>query len=203
MSDTISVSCAHVFISQWVARFGVSQDISSDRGPQFTSPLWISVSQLLGVQLHHTTPYHPQSNGLVERFHRHLKAALPPRLTGPSWVKELPWVLLGIRTTPKEELGCSSAKTVYSTPLTVPRDFLASLANTHDDTALCLRQLRDQVRSLIAIPTSCHGTVFSSVPQNLQQAKFVFIRRDAHRKPLLHSNTAEFENLPGGCWREE
>ena len=49
LSDTTSASCAHAFISQWVARFGVPRDISSDRGPQFTSQLWISVSQLLGV----------------------------------------------------------------------------------------------------------------------------------------------------------
>ena len=196
--DTTSASCMHAFISQWVARFGVQRDISSDRGPQFTSQIWISVSQLLGVQLHHTTAYHPQSNGLVERFHRHLKAALRARLTGPSWVKELPWVLLRIRMAPKAELGCSSAEMVYGAPLTVPGDFLPGMADTHDDTSLCLRQLRDQVRSLIAIPTSCHGTVPSSVPQNLQQAKFVFIRRDAHRKPLQRPYEGPFKVIQPG-----
>ena len=98
LSDTTSSSCVHAFISQWIAHFGVPRDISSNRGPQFTSQIWISVSQLLGAQLHHTTAYHPQSNALVERFHHHLKAALRARLTGPSWVKELPLVLLGIRT---------------------------------------------------------------------------------------------------------
>ena len=35
---------------------------------------------------------------IVERFHNHLKSALMARLTGPDWVAELPWVLLGIRT---------------------------------------------------------------------------------------------------------
>ena len=58
-------------------------------------------------------------------------------------------MLLGIRTAPKEELGCSSAEVVYGTPLTAPGDFLPGMADTHDDTSLCLRQLRDQVRSLV------------------------------------------------------
>ena len=111
LNDTTSASCAQALIAHWIARFGIPIDMSSDRGPQFTSQLWTSIAQLLGIQLHHTTAYHPQSNGLVERFHRHLKSALRARLTGPSWTQELPWVLLGIRTAPKD-LGCSSAEMV-------------------------------------------------------------------------------------------
>ena len=135
---------------------------------------------MLGTRLHHTTAYHPQSNGLIERFHWHLKSALRARLSGPNWIQELPWVLLGIRTAPKEDLGCSSAELVYGAPLTVPGDF--SMPNT-SDTRL-FRQLQQQVRSLVPVPTSQHGTVPFRIPHNLQHAKFVFIRRDAHRSPL-------------------
>lgn len=59
--------------------------------------------------------YHPQSNGLMEPFHRHLKAALKARLTGTEWMDELLWVLLGIRTALKE--ASSSAELVYGVPL--------------------------------------------------------------------------------------
>ena len=78
----------------------------------------------MGTKHHRTTAYHPQANGLVERFHRHLKSALRTRLTGPRWIYELPWVLLGIRTSPKEDIGCSSAELVYGAPLTIPGQFL-------------------------------------------------------------------------------
>lgn len=85
LSDTTTASCVQALVFHWIARFGIPSHISSDRGPQFTSQLWTSIAQLFGTQLHHTTAYHPQSNGLVERFHRHLKSALKARLTGPSW----------------------------------------------------------------------------------------------------------------------
>ena len=180
---TTTITCAQALISHWITRFGVPLDMSSDRGSQFTSHLWASISQLLGTELHHTTAYHPQSNGLVERFHRHLKSALRARLTGPNWIDELPWVLLGIRTAPKEDLGCSSADLVYGSPLTVPGDFIAK-EGQHTDHNSQLQQLRERVGTLAPVPTSRHGIVSVSVPAKLQQAQYVFVRRDAHRTPL-------------------
>ena len=46
----------------------------------------------------------------VERFHRNLKEALKARLVDNDWVLALPWVMLGIRTAPKEDLNCSAAE---------------------------------------------------------------------------------------------
>jgi len=71
LSDTSTITCAQALVTNWIARFGVPMDMSSGRGSQFTSHLWASISQLLGTKLHHTTAYHPQANGRVERFHRH------------------------------------------------------------------------------------------------------------------------------------
>ncbi|XP_078286576.1 uncharacterized protein LOC144611375 [Rhinoraja longicauda] len=48
-----------------------------------------------------------------------LKAVLKARLVDPDWVDTLPWVLLGVRTAPKEVLSTSSAELVYGAPLTV------------------------------------------------------------------------------------
>ena len=80
MPDATVKTCARAFLFNWVARFGVPANISTDRGPQFTARLWDTLVHLLGVRLHRTCAYHPQANGLVERFHRHLKSALMERL---------------------------------------------------------------------------------------------------------------------------
>ena len=193
LTDTSAPSCAQALIFHWIARFGVPLDITSDRGSQFTSHLWTSVAQLLGTRSHHTTAYHPQSNGLVERFHRHLKSALRARLTGSNWIRELPWVLLGIRTVPKEDLGCSSAELVYGTPLTIPGDFIQPCNTQSLDASHFLQRLHAHVRSLVPTATSQHRVVPFSVPRNLQQAKFVFIRRDAHRTPLQRPYEGPFK----------
>jgi transposase InsO family protein len=197
IKDTSAEECARALISHWIARFGVPMDLSSDRGAQFTSGLWAAVADLLGTKLHRTTSYHPQANGLVERFHRHLKSALKARLSGPNWSDELPWVLLGIRTAPKEDLATSSAELVYGTPLTVPGDFVSPPLQQLNPAAV-LPQLRQKVGNLKPVPTSQHGQPASSVPSSLADSQFVFLRRDSHRTPLQRPYEGPYHVLQHG-----
>ena len=182
IKDIETRTIAQAYVQGWIARFGVPSHMTSDRGTQFVSDLWKAMANLLGTELHPTTAYHPQANGMVERLHRTVKAALKARLTGPNWADELPWVLLGLRTTPKDDLKASPADLVYGSPLTVPGDFVQDSAqapvNEH------LRQLRERVGDLGPIPASHHGRPRTNVPENLSNAKFVFIRRDFKKSPL-------------------
>ena len=76
--------------------------------------------------------YHPIRNGLVERFHRQLKAALKCSQDPTHWTKALPMVLLGIRTTLKQNLKCTTAEMVYGTTLRIPTEFFSHSA-VHND----------------------------------------------------------------------
>ena len=57
-------------------RFSPPEQLHSDQGKQFESELFAEVCKLLGIRKSRTTPYHPQSDGLVERFNRSLLAML-------------------------------------------------------------------------------------------------------------------------------
>ena len=76
-------------------------------------------------------------------------------------------------------------------------DFISS-HNSQTDYNSQLQQLRNQVRTLVPIPTSQHEVALASIPNTLQQAKFVFIRRDAHRTPLQHLYEGPFKVLQPG-----
>ena len=71
-----AASVAHAFLTGWIACFSVPTSITTDRGSQFESDLWQQLMCLLGSTRIRTTAYHPAANGLVERFHRQLKASL-------------------------------------------------------------------------------------------------------------------------------
>ena len=110
---------ARVSLQNWVAPFSVPRQLNSDSGNKLESDLWASMSELLGTLLNPTTANHSQSNGLIERLCKTLKASLKAWLISPNWVDELPWVLLGLRTTPKEDLNASPADLVYGSTLRV------------------------------------------------------------------------------------
>ena len=75
-SDQSAATIAKLLIEQIVSRHGVPSEILSDRGRAFLSGLMKEVEQLLGFHKANTSAYHPQTDGLVERFNRTLTTML-------------------------------------------------------------------------------------------------------------------------------
>jgi cleavage and polyadenylation specificity factor subunit 1 len=103
LSAITTEAVAKAFVSVWVARFGCPQQITTDQGRQFEARLFKTLATLTGSSLTRTTAWYPPSNGLIERLHRQLKAALMCH-ADEHWAEALPLVLLGNRSAWKEEL---------------------------------------------------------------------------------------------------
>ena len=66
-------------VDEWICRFGAPETIHTDQGRNFEAVLFSEMCQLLGIHKTRTTPYHPQSDGLVERLNHTLLTMLSIR----------------------------------------------------------------------------------------------------------------------------
>ena len=175
------------FLENWVARFGVPMMVTTDRGAQFTSELWRRTLERLGIQAKATTAYHPQANGLVERFHRTLKGALRCAVrANQSWTRALPWVLLGVRNAPKLDTATSTAEVMYGISLRVPGACFQSCQAQRRTAAEQLESARANVQSFS--PETLDLRRFKASPfiaRTLRMASHVFVRDDRLGKPAL------------------
>lgn len=185
--DISATTIAKTFVEQYISRFGTPLEITTDRGSQFESKLFSELTKLLGTHRIRTTAYHPQSNGMVERFHRQFKASLKARSDTVHWSTELPIVLLGIRAAVKEDLKCSAADLVYGQSLRLPGEFFVKNPSTESmDTNDVIEKLRTTMQNLIPVDTrkSTQSDIF--IPKTLENCEFVFIRIDKVRSPLTN-----------------
>ena len=72
LADMEASSIARVVVNEIICRFGIPDTIHTDQGRNFESGLIRDICQLIDVKKTHTTPYHPESDGLVERLNRTL-----------------------------------------------------------------------------------------------------------------------------------
>jgi hypothetical protein len=171
LAATTAADCADAFVAGWVSRYGVPAMLTSDRGVQFSSAVWAAVMNKLGVSHKMTTAFHPQSNGVVERFHRRLKNALRARLAAADWPLHLPWVMLGLRAAPREDSGVSAAELVFGAPLTLPAPIVDA---AEPPPAIFVRQLQASVPCVAPLPPPSPSS--TSPSPALLKARFVYVR---------------------------
>ena len=96
-AETTSEAIAEVF-----TRFGIPKEVLTDQGSNFMSELLGEVFKLLDISHIKTSPYHPQTDGLVERFNGTLKMMLRKFIQEHpnEWDKLLPYLLFAYREVP-------------------------------------------------------------------------------------------------------
>lgn len=144
---------ARAFYGTWIARYGAPELISTDQGKQFEDAMFAELLKFLGVARVRTAGYHPQSNGLIERFHRDLKAALMCFCDSPSWVRFLPSVMLGMRTRIRLDVDASPAEFVFGTVLRIPGEFCVP-GDLEPNGESFLLEYREHMKSIKPVPVS-------------------------------------------------
>ena len=104
---------------------GLPEEMVSDNGPQFVSQEMKEFLKFNGICQCLSPPYHPSSNGEVERAVRTFKDAMKVRKSEKAVMSEkIARFLLGYRTTPHTATGCTPAELLMGRRLRTRLDLM-------------------------------------------------------------------------------
>lgn len=179
--DMSAQTVTDALICHWISRFGCPSKVTTDQGRQFESQLFHSLSKTLGTKRIRTCAYHPQANGLIENFHRTLKAAITSCPNPTRWSEYLPIILLILRASIITDAEVSPAEALYGQALCLPGDIFEPRPSVYTNDFS--ERIHHAVQALNA--TKHHDTQRRSfVHPSLFTASHVFLRQDAVKPPF-------------------
>ena len=122
LPDQEAETVVDALVEGMFSRFGVPETIHSDQGRNFESRVFATLCERLGAHKTRTPPLRPQSDGLVERFHRTLgqQLAILTAQHQRDWDDHLPLVLMACRSAVQETTSCTPALLMLGRKLRTP-----------------------------------------------------------------------------------
>ena len=124
LPDKTAQSVADAFFNQIVCWFGMPSVIHSDQGREFENKSMQELCLLGGSHKTRTTPYHPERDGMVERFNRTLliMLAMFAGKNRDDWDDLLQAVMMAYRSSVHESTGFSPYRLMFGEECTLPMD---------------------------------------------------------------------------------
>lgn len=119
-----ATTVADQLVNDWISRFGVPLELHTDQGRNFESNVFQEVCKLLGIRKTRTTPLHPQSDGMVERFNRTLLEHLR-KVVGENqreWDRHIPLFLMSYRSAVHSSTGQAPASVIFGHEFRLPSE---------------------------------------------------------------------------------
>ncbi len=120
--DHTADSVARALVEHVILRFGQPEIILSDSGVEFINALFAKITKLLSVRHHRTSPYHAQSNGLLERNHATLKAIIRSQTNNvvANWPEFVPFAVFVINSSINRSTNYTPHELVFGYKLALP-----------------------------------------------------------------------------------
>ena len=188
-ADTI----VSTFINEYLPVHMCPQYILLDNGTEFRNNLMDQVLQQFGIDRIFSAPYHPQSNGKLEVFHKYLKPTLKKlcEKDPTNWDKYLNQVLANYRIT----LNLATAETPF---------FLVYCRNPN----LQLHQLLEPMQHFLGEPDSdmlnleTHRLALAIAQKTLDKNRFTATQKTmtGHKPAFQIGDCIYFKNKQPGKW---
>ena len=119
-----AVTVAEKLVDEVFFRYSIPEQLHSDQGAQFESQLIAEVCKLLHINKTRTTPYHPQCDGLVERFNRTLLNMLATCATDHpfEWEKHIRKVCMAYNSSVHSSTGHTPFYLMFGQQARLPID---------------------------------------------------------------------------------
>ncbi|KAF2892833.1 hypothetical protein ILUMI_13342 [Ignelater luminosus] len=183
LTNISAETIAELFYNNWISRYGTPCKLITDRGSQFTAETFQVLSKICGIKLQHTTAYHPQSNGKIERLYRTLKTTQKAH-NNVSWSETLPTVLLGLRTVIQENHNHSIAEMVYGQNIRLPGEFVCEPSIRTISESCFIQNLRNHMENIRPKKNRQITSQPIFVHKDLKTTSDVFLRIDRVKKQL-------------------
>lgn len=189
-----SVKIVEVLI-EFFTRFGMPKVIQSDCGSNFLSKLFRE--KMAELKINHVTssPYHPESQGVLERFHQTMKSMIKKYclVNGSEWDKELPYLLFAFRSVPSQSLGFSPFSLIFGHCVRGPLDVVReSWEGDAPD-----MNLLDYVSNLGDKLTKAWKFAGENLLCSQKKMKYFFDRKTKERNFVVGDNVLVLLPIPG------
>ena len=120
---TSSQTIINILVSRWIPLFGVPEILVSDGAYNLNSELINDLCDEFGIIKISTSPYHPESNGIIERDFRTVKDMIFATVDsyGGDWVSALPMVEIVLRSAEHSTIKASPYEVLFGRKPRLPQ----------------------------------------------------------------------------------
>jgi predicted aspartyl protease len=189
LPNNTAITTANVFVEDFVFKYGVPRRLITDQGVHFANEVMKKVTDILGTNHIQTSAYHPQANGLVERFngtfHPQLGKLYNAELN--NWDDYLPAVIYAYNTGVQSSTGYSPFQLMFGRNPILPLD--------HTPTTFQFNRPNDYWNKLMQCMNIYREVARQQVRTQQQKAKQRF---DKNRNDVTYNiNDLVFWKVPG------
>ena len=178
-----ATTVANKLVDEFFCRFSIPEQLHSDQGKQFESEVIAAICKQLQIDKSRTTPYHPQSDGLVERFNRTLISMLATcaQKNPFDWETHVKKMCMAYNSSVQSSTGYSPFYLMFGRRPRIPVDILCGTGQEEQNVPTYAAALKKNL-------SEAYSNVQQSVSAKQDRQKELYNRK-------IHGNPHEPGNL--------